>query len=302
LSIVVRRLSHALGAEIIGVDLTRPVDEGTFREINDLFLLHHVILVRGQSISRDQHIAFARWFGELHLVPERLRPPADGGPEYPAVSMVTNQPADPATGVIGPVIGAVWHSDLAERPRPAAASLLRCVTLPGVGGDTMFANMQQAYADLSAGLQALLAGLEGVYLDRAPDFDVSSPQRYWESRRANPAAAQPVVRTHAESGRKALYVNAETNHFVGMTETESKPIIGYLTQQATRPENVYRHQWQEGDLLIWDNRSVLHLALADYDRTRLRQMERVSVIGDKSGYEYLGPIGPWPAAERPAGT
>jgi taurine dioxygenase len=296
LSIAVRRLSHALGAEITGVDLTRPVDEATFREINDVFLTHHVILFRGQSISRDQHIAFARQFGELHLVPERLRPRADGGTDYPAVSMVTSQPTAPGRGVIG----GMWHSDLAERPRPAAASLLRCVTLPGVGGDTMFANMHQAYEDLSPGMKQLLSGLEGVYLDRAPDFDLSSPQRYWESRRANPAAAQPVVRTHAESGRKALYVNAETSHFVGMTEAESVPIIDYLTRHATRPENVYRHQWQEGDLLIWDNRSVLHMALADYDRTRVRHMERVSVTGDESGSEYLGPIGAWPAAERPA--
>lgn len=293
MSIAVRPLSYALGALVTGADLARPLDDATFGQVNDAFLEHHVLLFRGQSLSRDQHVAFARRFGDLHLVPERLRPRRAGGPgEYPEVSMVVSEPAGPGRGVIG----GVWHSDLAERPRPAAASILRCVRLPGVGGDTMFANMEQAYADLSAGMQQLLAGLEGVYLDRAPDFDLSSPQRYRMSRRANPAAAQPVVRTHAESGRKALYVNAETSQFVGMTEAESKPLIGYLTQHATRPENVYRHQWQEGDLLMWDNRSVLHMALSDYDRSQVRHMERVSVIGDESGREYLGPIGTWPAA------
>jgi taurine dioxygenase len=294
----VRPLSFALGALVTGADLTRPLDDATFRQINDAFLAHHVVLFRGQPISRDQHIAFARRFGELHLVPEQLRPRrADGSGEHAEVSMVTNHPS---SGPARSLVGGAWHSDLAERPRPAAASLLRCVTLPGVGGDTMFANMHKAYEDLSPGMRQLLAGLEGVYLDRAPDFDLSTAERYWQSRRANPAAAQPVVRTHAESGRKALYVNAETSQFVGMTEAESKPIIAYLTRHATRPENVYRHQWQEGDLLMWDNRSVLHMALADYDRSKVRHMERVSVIGDESGREYLGPIGVWPAAQRPA--
>jgi alpha-ketoglutarate-dependent taurine dioxygenase len=265
------------------------MDEVTFRQVNEIFLEHHVILFRGQSLSRAQHVEFARRFGEPFLVPPTAA--VDEAEDFPEVSLVVNPPGRR-------IIGGAWHSDRSECPRPASASLLRCVELPGLGGDTMFANMHRAYDLLSEGMKELLANLEGVYLDRRPDFDLSTPERYLQSRLANPAAAQPVVRVHNESGRKALYVNTETNHFVGMSEAESKPIIDYLTDWATRPENVYRHVWQEDDLVIWDNRSVLHMALADYDRCKVRHMERVSVMGDESGYEYFGPIGRWPAVER----
>lgn len=293
MSVSAQQLSFALGAEVTGVDLSQPMSDGLFREINDIFLEHHVILFRGQPVTREHHIALARQFGEVLVPPKEIRPAGEDGQRYPEISMVVSKPTtEPGRRRI---IGGDWHSDRSECPRPASASLLRCVSLPGVGGDTMFANMHRAYDELSLGMQKLLDGLYGVYLDRRPDFDMSTPERYRQSRRDNPAAAQPVVRTHAESGGKALYVNKETNHFVGMSEEESKPIINYLVEHATRPENVYRHVWQEDDLIIWDNRSVLHMALRDYDRSQLRHMERVAVIGDQSGYDYLGPIGRWPA-------
>jgi taurine dioxygenase len=290
LSISIRRLSYSLGAEVIGIDLTLPVDETIFREINNILLEYHVVLFRGQSISRAQHVELARCFGELIEAPKSLQ-----SETHPEVSIVINKPTD---NLGSGVIGGEWHSDRAECPCPAAASLLRCVKLPGIGGDTMFANMHKAYDELSPGMKELLGNLEGVYLDHSPDFDLGTPERYLESRLANPAAAHPAVRSHAESGRKMLFVNAETNHFVNMTEDESRPLIRYITERATRPENVYRHQWHEDDLVIWDNRSVLHMALADYDRSKVRHMERVAVIGDESGYAYFGPIGAWPSVDQ----
>jgi len=294
MSISFRPLSHALGAEVLGVDLACEVDGVTFGVIHNLLLEHHVILFRGQSLNRAQHTEFARRFGDPFI--NRRSANTAGSEGYPEIALVINKPTgDPSRRVSG----GIWHADWSHCPRPAAASLLRCVKLPGLGGDTMFANMHRAYDGLSERMKDLLANLYGVYIDRAPDFDLSTPERYWESRAENPAAAQPVTRTHGESGRISLYVNDETHHFVGMTEAESQPIIDYLKAWATRPENVYRHVWQENDLLIWDNRSVLHKALADYDRTKLRHMERVSIIGEESGYDYLGPIGQWPAALPP---
>ena len=296
LSITIRRLSYALGAEMTGADISGSLNEETLRQIKDTLAEYHVLLFRGHSIGRTQHIEFARHFGEtLFHPPEHLRDRAETDPDVSAVvSMVIHEPT------AGPqAVGGSWHSDLDEFPSPAAISLLRCVKLPDVGGNTMFANMHRAYDELSTGMKALLGDLYGVYFRGQPEFDLSTPERYRESRLSYAAAAQPVVRTHPESGRKALFVSSRTKHFVAMTGDESRPLIDYLVDRATRPENVYRHQWQEGDLVIWDNRSVVHYAVPDYDPDTYRHMERVTTMGDVSGYRYLGPIGRWPGAEQP---
>lgn len=302
MTISIRPLGYALGAEIGNVDLAS-LDDATFAEIRQAFLDYHVILFRGQSITRQDHIDLSKRFGEVYLQTSQPLTYVDGPQDYPELTMVINQPSDnPPLRVAG----GAWHSDRSHYARGAGASLLRCVALPGVGGDTMFANMHKAYAELSDGMKEIVEGLDGVYVafdDRMlgkPPFDLSSPEAYWKSRLKNPSAAHSVVRTHEESGEKSLFISEETFQFVGMTEEESGPLIEYLTQQATRPENVYRHRWQENDLLIWDNRSVLHMALKDYDRGKLRHMERVAVKAAESGYEYFGPIGPWPAAVDPS--
>ena len=154
----------------------------------------------------------------------------------------------------------------------------------------MFANMYRAYDTLSDGMKKLLDGLHAVHMDGYAIVDYSSPEREAESRRLNPAAAHPVVRVHPETGRKTLYINDEVRLFVGMTGEESKPLIQYLVNHAVRPQHVYRHRWQKDDLLIWDNRCLLHIALADYDRTKVRHMERTTVNGAVSGYAYDGPL------------
>jgi taurine dioxygenase len=172
----------------------------------------------------------------------------------------------------------------------AAASLLQAIELPGVGGDTMFCNMYRAYDTLTDGMKKLIEPLQGVHMQSRAVHDLSTPERSEESWKRFPAAAHPAVRVHPESGRKALYVNRQVRFFVGMSSAESKPLIDYLTDHAVRPQNVYRHVWKVGDLVMWDNRCTLHMALGDFDRTKRRHMERTTVHADRSGYEYRGPI------------
>ena len=284
----IRRLSYALGAEITGVDLRMPISNETFQEIHKAFLEHCVLLFRNQPLTREQHIAFSRLFGELD--DNKMKSSYKKVEGMPQISLVINKPKPNGEAATGAFTGQDWHSDRSHLPLAAAASILRCVEVPNVGGDTMFANMYLAYEQLSDGMKKLLEGLYGVHLDHPPDYDLSTPERAAESRRKNPAAAQPVVQVHPETGRKALYLNEEVRHFVGMTRHESLPLIEYLTRTAVRPQNVYRHHWRKDDLLMWDNRCLLHIALGDFDRAKVRHMERTTVNGNLAGYVYEGPI------------
>ena len=286
MTLKIRRLSHALGAEITGVDISKPLDERTFREINDAFLEHCVLLFRGQALTREQHIAFSRRFGELDM--NQVRAANTKVPGVPEIILVVAEPM-PSGTPLGRHTGAEWHTDNSHLPVAAAASLLRAVELPGLGGDTMFANMYRAYDTLSDGMKKLIEPLHGVHMLTKAVYDLSTPERAAESWRRFPAAAHPVVRVHPESGRKALYVNEQVRLFAGMTAAESRPLLRYLTEHAVRPQNVYRHQWQKDDLVMWDNRCLLHIALADYDRTKRRHMERTTVHANRSGYVYEGP-------------
>lgn len=162
--------------------------------------------------------------------------------------------------------------------------MLYCVERPSVGGDTMFCNMERALAGLSPKLQALLAGLNAVYdINLVAGIDVRDPADVAELRRRNPPVAHPAIRVHPESGRRALYVSERVSHFEGWRREESLPLIDFLCREATRPENVYRHRWAVGDLLCWDNRATMHIALADFDQAEPRQMLRATLRGEATG-------------------
>ena len=170
--------------------------------------------------------------------------------------------------------------------RPALGSLLRSFAVPEVGGDTLFANMYLAYETLSDGMKKLIADLHAIHLSgtRKVANTATGILRAEEQRRINPPVAQPVVRVHPETGRKALYLGEKVKRFEGMTEEESRPLIDYLNRHATRPEFVYRHQWRAHDILAWDNRCTMHQALGDFDETQLRHLERTTVLGTPSGH------------------
>ena len=283
MALKLRPLSYRLGAEVCDVDVSRNMSEQAFGEIYRAFLDHGILLLRNQKISREQHIEFSRRFGELD---NHDALPRDRHPQYPELLMVTNEPKPDGSPSDSRYTGRQWHSDMSFTLVPSLGSLLRCVTAPPVGGDTLFANMYAAYEALSDGMQQLIADLHGIQLSgtRKIADEASGARRAAEQKRINPPVAQPVVRVHPETGRKALYIGEKVKRFDGMTEEESRPLIDYLCEHATRPEFVYRHQWQENDIVVWDNRCTMHCALGDFDETRMRHMERTTVLGTPSGY------------------
>jgi len=287
MALKLRKLSHALGVEVCDVNVAAPMSEAQFGEIYRAFLASNILLFRGQDITREQHIEFSRRFGELDRH-EAL--PRDRHPDYPELLMVTNERKPDGSPSDTQYTGRQWHSDLSFTTAPSLGSLLKSYAVPEVGGDTLFANMTMAYDALSAGMKKLIADLHGIHLSgtRKLANDHSGVERMAEQKRLNPPVAQPVVRVHPETGRRALYIGEKVKRFDGMTEAESRPLIEYLVRHATRPEFVYRHQWRGNDILVWDNRNTLHQALGDFDETQLRHMERTTVLGTPSGYVVAG--------------
>lgn len=283
MALKLRKLSYALGAEVCGVDVSKSMSESTFGEIYQAFLAHGILLFRNQDITREQHIEFSRRFGALDRH-EAL--PRDRHPDYPELLMVTNEPKRDGSPSDTQYTGRQWHSDMSFTTAPSLGSLLKSYEVPEVGGDTLFANMYRAYDALSAGMKKLIADLHGIHLSgtRKLANDSTGVVRAEEQKRINPPVAQPVVRVHPETGRKALYIGEKVKRFDGMTEEESQPLIEYLVRHATRPEFLYRHPWRKHDVLAWDNRCVMHQALGDFDETQLRHMERTTVLGTPSGY------------------
>jgi taurine dioxygenase len=234
-------------------------------------------------MTREQHIEFSRAFGDLdtHEVV-----PKDRHPLYHELLIVANKPVVPGQES-DKAIGLSWHSDLVSSLRPALGSLLRAVQMPSAGGDTMFTNMYAAYETLSPAMQGMLEGLHAVYMRERKG---GSAEWLTQHRQLNPPVAQPVVRVHPENGRKALYVGETARFFEGMTAAESRPLLEYLVKHATQPTFVYRHRWQTNDLLMWDNRCTMHLALGDYDRSKLRHMERTTLLGTPCGHVSEMPL------------
>jgi len=280
MTIELRPLSYSLGAEVRGLDLANPCSDADWRSVHSAFLEHGVLLFRGQKITREQHIAFSRRFGELD---GHASLPLDRDGTHPELLMVTNDARQDGSPSNSRYTGQMWHSDMSFTLAPALGSLLRAVAVPPVGGDTLFANMTLAYATLSQRMKAIVDDLHGIHLAERKNAGLSA-QWEAENRRLNPPVAQPVVRVHPETGWKALYIGDKVKCFEGMTPEESRPLIDFLLRHATRPQFVYRHQWQADDLLLWDNRCTAHLALGDYDPRQRRHLERTTVLGAASGH------------------
>ena len=283
-NIGIRRLSSAIGAEITGVDLSRPLAPDTAEQIRNAWHAHLVLLFRDQhALTPQRHIEFSRNFGDLdrHDSNPRYRMP-----EHPEILQITNRLMDgKPSGTRN--TGRNWHSDLSYTRHPARGSLLWCEERPEVGGDTMFTNMYLAYETLSDKFKAFLETLEAVHdVSLIKGIENRDPAQVAELKRLSPPIAHPVIRTHQDTGRKALFVSERVRQFVGLSEEESRPILAFLCQHATQPEFVYRHQWRVHDLVMWDNRCTMHVALADFDQTKTRHMLRTSILGDPSGYVY----------------
>jgi len=279
----IRPLSHAIGAEIIGLNLDGPLSSKTIAELRVAWLDHNVLLLRNQNLSPESHISFSREFGTLD---DHRSRPDEQLPGYPEIFLVTNHPRKDGRRSRTRNTGRQWHTDFSYTQRPAMGSLLHCHEIPVKGGDTMFANITMAWESLSDGMKSLLAPLEAVHdASNIGSFRTRDPAEVQIIRDNNPPIAQPVMRLHLETGKPALYVTeSATTNFLGMTADESRPILEYLFKHSTRDEFTYRHRWRVGDLIMWDNRCTLHRALMDYSHeTDRRHMLRTTILGEPSG-------------------
>ena len=266
--IEVQPLSGAIGAEITGPDLSRPLDPDLLAEIRGAFLDHLVICFRDQQLTPAEELAFARQMGEPMPYPQ-----LEGLRGFPLITEVVKRENERVN------FGGVWHSDTAYLESPPKASQLYAVEVPPHGGDTIFANQYIAWETLSEGLKKTLGGLAAVNTSSKPEISRTRDDRLREKGEALKVlnAVHPVVRTHPETGRKALYVNrAHTVRFAGWTEPESRPLLDYLFEHQVRPEFTCRIRWEKGTLTLWDNRCAQHLPLNDYQGYR-RLMHRVAL-------------------------
>ena len=266
-------VSGGVGVEVHNVDIKSGIDAGTFDELRAAFVEHGLIFLRDQDITPDEHIAFAERWGEINI--NRFFPRLDG---YDQIATVTKEP-DQTTN-----IGGGWHTDHSYDHVPAMGSILIARETPPVGGDTLFACMYTAYDTLSDGLKQTLEDMKAVHSSRHIFGEQSSYRDTMKDRFSNPEdatqdAVHPVVITHPESRRKALYVNPGfTLHFDGWTAAESKPLLDYLYAHAVQLEHTTRFQWAPGSIAFWDNRCTWHYALNDYHGTR-REMHRITIEG-----------------------
>ena len=269
----ISRASGAVGAFVEGVDLSQPIDDRAIAEMRGALADYGVLFFRDQTITPEQHIAFAERFGPIDI--NRFFKAADG---YPQIAEVRKEPEQKVN------IGGGWHTDHSYDQIPALGSILLARETPPQGGDTMFACMNLAYEALSDGLKATLSTMRAVHSSRhvfgaASDYVKQAAGRLGNTESAVQDASHPVVVRHPESGKKILYVNpAFTIRFEGWTPQESAPLLNFLYQHAARPEFQTRFQWQEGSIAFWDNRSTWHYAINDYHGAR-RLMHRITVQG-----------------------
>jgi taurine dioxygenase len=274
--LAVRPLTAAIGAEVSGVDLARAVDdEPTMRAIEEALHRHLVLFFRDQQdLTDDAQVRFARWFGpiELHAF-------AKPHPDHPEI-VVLDQTTPERDGSNS------WHSDSSFLEQPAFGSVLRCVQLPPLGGDTCWASMYAAYDALSPRLRELLDGCVGVHdiigpLEKAIAGGHSVGTDLAEIRKRWPPTEHPVVRTHPATGQRCLYVNSNfTSRINGITAEESDVLLPYLLRHVQRPDFQVRLRWQPGTVAFWDNRCTQHYAVPDYSGHR-RVMHRVTITGER---------------------
>jgi taurine dioxygenase len=277
----VEPLTCTIGAEILNIDLGAAArDAGLIAEIRGLLLKHKVLFFRDQDISRADHVAFARNFGELED-----HPVAGSDPDHPGLVRIYKSPDSPNDRYEN-----AWHSDATWRERPPFGCVLRCVECPEVGGDTMWVNMAAAYERLPEQVKAQIAGLRARHSIEAT-FGAAMPVEKRLALKAQfPDAEHPVVRTHPETGEKILFVNAFTTHFTNFHTPENvrfgqdyapgaSQLLNYLVAQAFVPEFQVRWRWKPNSVAFWDNRSTQHYAVMDYPPCH-RKMERAGIIGD----------------------
>jgi taurine dioxygenase len=279
-AIEIRPLGGPLGAEVLGLDLAQPLAAGDFARIHRAHLDHHVLVFRDQRITPQQQVDFSRRFGplQIHVLKKfQLQ-------QQPEILVVSNIKENGEPIGLGDA-GHFWHSDLSYKELPSLGSLLHAQELPAEGGDTLFANQHLAWDTLPAGLKKRVEGLraEHSYLAKYEELRARNPWRPQLSQsqldEVKPVV-HPVVRTHPESGRKALFVSEHfTSRIVGLPDDESQDLLAQLFAHSSQENLVYRHRWEPHDMVFWDNRSVTHLAAGTPDHLR-RKLYRTTIEGN----------------------
>jgi len=272
-SFTVRRVGPALGAEVAGVDLAR-LRGDQFAGIQRALLDHLVLVFRGQQITPLQQVAFTERFGGVEPHPLGSRP---GHEDHAAVLILENRRGKPGAR------NDFWHSDITFGEEPPMCSALHALEVTPGRGDTLFCNMYAAYENLAVEIKSEIGGLRAVHTS-LPLVERNNQARSdgLPIREAPPPVEHPVVRTHPESGRKAVFVNPYfTSHIAGVGAERSRQLLDALHAEATKAENIYRHRWRPGDLVMWDNRCTMHYGVYDYDDSMPRLMHRTTAAGDK---------------------
>jgi taurine dioxygenase len=272
----ISKLSAHTGAEVHGVDLTQPLNAELREQLNRAFVAHSVLVFRDQHLSPEQLLEAVRLFGEVfpqHNTRFSL-------PECPLIHYISNQDFYPDGRRYIP--GEGYHTDHSNAAEPPKATVLHAVQLPDRGGDTQFVNMHRAYEDLPDATKRRIDGLKAVHVYQSRLSERKLMALSDANREAVPdAVLHPLVRTHPESGRKSIYLNPiRVEGIVGLTENEALNLLDELLAHATHPQYEYRHRWRSGDLVMWDNRCLLHKANGDYDMGQTRYLYRIMLKGD----------------------
>jgi taurine dioxygenase len=274
-SFTVTPLTDHTGAEVIGLDFTQPIDIETRAALNHAFAERHVLVMRDQYFTPEQFKAAAQLFGELQAHDKKERHVAG----HPDVEYISNDEIIDGKHIIP---GETFHTDHSNRPRPPKATTLFAVELPTSGGDTQYVNVHDAYDDLPEATKRKIDGLKAVHVYQSKYSPRSLGKISEESRRnLPPPGIHPLVRTHPENGRKALFLNpVRMDSIVGMEDKEALALIDELMRHATQKKYEYRHKWRHGDWVMWDNRSVMHQANPDYDMRERRYLYRLLLKGE----------------------
>ncbi|HET7882446.1 MAG TPA: TauD/TfdA family dioxygenase [Acetobacteraceae bacterium] len=273
---MITQLSPHTGAEVTGVDLAQPIDDGLRERLNRAFVEHSVLVFRDQHLAPQQLLGAVRLFGEVfpqHNTRFAL-------PDCPAIHYISNQDFFPDGKRYIP--GEGYHTDHSNAAQPPKATVLHAVKLPDRGGDTQFVNMQRAYEDLPAATRERIDGLRAMHVYQSRHSERKLMGLSDEARQSVPDGVRhPLVRTHPESGRKAIYLNPiRIEGIEGLEEGTALSLLDDLLAHATQPQYEYRHQWRQGDMVMWDNRCLLHKANGDYDMGQVRYLYRVMLKGD----------------------
>lgn len=276
-SIVIKSVGPVAATEITGIDLAQTIDEATINAIEDAFDRSGVIVIRGQKITPPQQVAFARRFGEIEVNFNSGKYGLNDTPEIYKISNITKD----SKPIGSRRAGENWHSDMIYAARPPRATMLYAIEVPSLHGltlgDTSFANATAAFDALPETMKQRIAGMKGIFdftgRKRSEALDAATIKRY-------PPAQHPIVRTHPRTARKCLYVNRDDcTGIVGLSSEEAEALVIALSDHVIKPEFIYRHRWREGDVVIWDNCTMQHKAILDYDLPQRRLMHRLTIAG-----------------------